>query len=99
MEPCDTQFWPMVVQAVAGKDYTVFAYFNDGSIHQFDMKPYIHEGSVFESLRNKELFSTAITVLNDTLAWDINGTRDPRVCLDIDPFTLYEAELAPDPLR
>lgn len=30
------------------------------------------------------------TVLNDILAWDIQGNRDSTFCLDIAPDTLYE---------
>lgn len=29
------------------------------------------------------------TVMNDTLAWDVNENRDNTMCLDIDPDTLY----------
>ena len=39
MQHRDESFSPEVVQAVAGDDYTVYAYFTDGTIHLFDMKP------------------------------------------------------------
>ncbi len=32
------------------------------------------------------------TILNDTLAWDLSGTRDETNCIDIDPETLYALE-------
>lgn len=38
----------------------------------------------------ERVFLDTCTVLNDTLAWDIDGNRDNTTCLDIDPDTLYE---------
>ena len=50
--------------------------------------------AIFVSLRasamNIDVFMDTCTVLNDTLAWDINKNRDNTACLDIDPDTLYE---------
>ena len=37
----DPRFYPEVYQAVAGKDYTVYAYMNDGSVRKFDVKTLI----------------------------------------------------------
>ena len=34
----DTLF-PKVLQAVAGEDFTVYLYFNDGSVRLYDAKP------------------------------------------------------------
>ena len=34
----------------------------------------------------------ACTILNDSLAWDVTGTRDESKCLDLDPYMLYELE-------
>ncbi len=93
-----SRFFPSVVQAVPAKDRIVFAYMNDGSIRRFDMKPLIESGGVFEPLRNPEVFASAITVLNDTVAWDLDGNRDPAACIDIDPFILFEQPAVHDPL-
>ena len=35
----DPRFYPEVYQAEAGKDYTVYAYMNDGGVRKFDVKP------------------------------------------------------------
>lgn len=35
----DPRFYPEVYQEVAGKDYTVYAYMNDGGVRKFDVKP------------------------------------------------------------
>lgn len=43
---------PKVTQAVAGKDYIVYAYFHDGTVRCFNAKPLIEQGGVFLPLRN-----------------------------------------------
>jgi hypothetical protein len=50
-------------------------------------------------LRDKVLFKTSITVLNDTVTWDLSGNGSTRDCLDVDPFTIYESEPITDPLK
>ena len=99
MEGLDyTHFFPQVLQAVPADDYTIFAYFNDGSVRCFDVKPYIKPGTVFEPLADIRLFKSKLTVLNDTAAWDINGDRDPCACIDLDPETLFGRPEVSDPL-
>ena len=79
----DPRFYPEVYQAVAGKDYTVYAYMNDGSVRKFDVKPLIKKGGVFRKIEDKEIFKNTLTVLNGTVAWDIAGNRNIYKCIDI----------------
>ena len=95
----EEKYFPVVVQAVSGQDYTVYAYFTDGTIHLFDVKPLIEKGGVFERLKDKSFFSDKLTVMNSTIAWDLSGCFDPSNCIDIDPFTVYDAEIVEDPLK
>jgi len=90
--------FPKVLQAVASDDFTVFAYMNDGTIRCLDAKPYIARGGVFAPLGNADTFTRALTVLNDTVAWDLSGNHDAGDCIDIDPFTVQAAPVAADPL-
>lgn len=83
-------FFPCVLQAVATDDFQVYAYFNDGSVRLFDVKPLIQSGTVFEPLRDIEVFRSALTVLNDTVAWDFSGKRDGSDCIDLDPEMLFD---------
>ena len=92
-------YFPCVVQALAGPDKTVYAYFSDGRITQMDMKPEIARGVVFERLADEAFFADALTVLNDTVAWDVSGVYDSTSCIDIDPFTVYDAQMVSDPLE
>lgn len=80
--------FPKVVQVIPMKDYSVYVYFEDGKIVCYDMSHMI-EKEVFRPLKNMDIFMNTCTVLNDTLAWDINMNRDNTTCLDIDPDTLY----------
>jgi hypothetical protein len=91
-------FWPAVVQVVPTDDFEVYAYFNDGSVRLYDVKPLLKPGTVFEPLLDVEVFKTTLTVINDTVAWDMGGNRNPRKCLDIDPFTIFEQPAVVDPL-
>lgn len=92
-------FFPKVVQAVAGENRTVYAYMNDGSIRLIDMKPMIEQGGIFEQLKQDTFFEQRLTVLNDTVAWDLTGEHDPAQCIDIDPFTIAECPVVDDPLE
>lgn len=91
-------YFPEVVQAVPGPDRTVYAYFSDGRITQYDVSPLIGKGGVFDRLRDEAFFRNALTVLNGTVAWDVSGHYDPSTCIDIDPYSVYEAKRVSDPL-
>ena len=91
-------YFPTVLQSVAGDDYLVYAYFSDGSIKCYDMKPLIRQGGVFDALKDEAVFKSALTVLNDTIAWDLTGSYDPTQCIDVDPFEVYNGETVSDPL-
>ena len=94
------EYMPTVVQAVAGKNGTVYVYFSDGTVRLVDVKPLIESGGVFGRLADESFFNEALTVMNGTVAWDVTGTRDETKCIDLDPCTIYKtAVVVPDPLR
>ena len=91
---------PKVLQAVAGKNFTVYLYFNDGSVRLYDAKPLLKLGGVFAPLQDEAFFKSRLTVLNDTAAWDVTGDRDPCTCVDLDPIELYDTcPVVVDPLE
>ena len=93
------EYIPCVVQAVAGDDYTVCAYFSDGTVRLADVKPLIDRGGVFSQLADVDVFRGCLTVLNDAVAWDISGSRDAATCIDLDPWKMYaESPVVSDPL-
>lgn len=88
-----------VVQAVPGANYTVYAYFSDGSVRLADIKPLISKGGIFAILRDENIFREKITVMNHAVAWDLEGNRDAATCIDIDPCSMYESSIiVEDPL-
>ncbi len=92
-------YFPEVIQVVAGEDRTVYAYFTDGTIHLYDMKPLIRKGGIFTNLNDRAFFKNKLTVMNHTIAWDISGCFDPTNCIDIDPYEVYQSEKVDDPLE
>lgn len=92
-------FYPVVHQVIPTDNFEVYAYFNDGSVRLFDVKPLIKDGTVFEPLKDIEFFKSKLAVINDTVAWDMGGNKDPRKCVDLDPFTIFEQAAVPDPLN
>lgn len=92
-------FSPMVLQVVPTDNFEVYAYMNDGHVHFFDVKPLLENGTVFEPLKDIETFKKTITVMNETVAWDLDGNRDVTNCIDLDPCTLFESAIVKDPLE
>ena len=70
----------------------VDCYFTTGHVKRFDMAPFLKPdcGPVFKPLRNRKTFLSTMTVMNNTLAFDIAGGRNDRKCVDIDPETIFE---------
>ncbi len=95
----ENEYYPIVVQAVPGPEYTVYAFFSDGKITKYDMKSAIARGGVFAPLADEAFFSERLTVMNDTIAWDVSGCYDARRCIDVDPFEVYAAPSVADPLE
>lgn len=94
-----TLFYPLVLQVVPTDNFEVYAYFNDGSVRLFDVKPLLKPGTVFEPLMDINIFKSKLTVINYTVAWDMGGNRDPYKCIDLDPFVIFEQPMVDDPLE
>ena len=82
------QYTPEIVQVVPFEDHTVSVYFSDGKIVSYDVKPKLNSG-IFRMLRDLDVFMNACSIINNTLAWDIDGNHNPTTCIDIAPDTLY----------
>lgn len=91
---------PKVLQAVAGNGFTVYIYFHDGTVRALDATDLAKRGGVFAPLQDLDFFRDRLTVINDTVAWDIDGERNPCTCVDLDPCELYETcPVVEDPLK
>ena len=82
---------PDIVQVVPHDDYSVSVFFCDGKIVRYDVRSKLDQG-VFNRLKDMSFFMNRCTILNDTLAWDVTGTRDETKCIDIDPVFLYSLD-------
>ena len=89
-----------VVHTIPGEDYTVYAYFNDGSVRRADIKPIIAKGGIFTPLADERFFRERLTVINGAVAWDVTGTRDATQCIDLDPCAMHaNSPVVADPLQ
>ncbi len=96
----DMRYFSLVVlQAVPTNNFEVYEYMNDGYVHFFDVKPLLEQGTVFEPLMEIETFKNKITVMNETVAWDLKGDRDATRCIDLDPYVLFKSLIVKDPLE
>ena len=95
----DSRFFPEVLQVVPGDNYTVYAYFNDGTVRRYDASELVMRSGILTQLRDRKVFVDRLTVMNGTVAWDIAGNRDETKCIDIDPFVVYASPVVKDPLE
>ena len=51
---------------------------------------------MFEPLKNKDTFKNTLTVIGNTVAWDLTGDRDEYNCIDIDPFLVFDSPIVSD---
>ncbi|WP_143322583.1 DUF2442 domain-containing protein [Clostridium sp. HBUAS56010] len=84
-------YFPVVVQVIPLDNFHVQIFFDNGKIVEYDATGLL-QGEVFKPLQDIQIFKNTCTVLNDTLAWDLSGDRNPSECIDLDPFALYELE-------
>ena len=99
-EALEMDYFPQVVQAVAGEDHTVYAYFSDGTVRKADVGPLVERGGACARLADRSFFTDRLTVLNDAVAWDVTGDLDETKCIDLDPRELYgNSPVVDDPLE
>ena len=72
----DTLF-PKVLQAVAGENFTVYLYFNDGSVRLYDAKPLLALGGVFAPLQDEAFFKSRLTVRAAVWTWTPSSCTSP----------------------
>ena len=88
-----------VVQVYPMKNYDVAVYFADGNIKKYNVSHLVGKG-VFEQLSDEYFYRDNCTVLNNTLAWTLDGMYDPANCIDIDPYVIFENGITiTDPLE
>ncbi|MFA9466441.1 MAG: DUF2442 domain-containing protein [Velocimicrobium sp.] len=89
-------FQSELVQVIPTSEFTVYLYFDDGSVRLYNAKQIIEKGGVFSKLSDVDVFMKTCTIMNDTLAWDVAGNYDICNCIDICPDTLLGCPLVED---
>ncbi|MCL2048606.1 MAG: DUF2442 domain-containing protein [Defluviitaleaceae bacterium] len=80
---------PKLFQVFPTDDYKVYLYYDSGEIKVYDCAWVLKEGGIFEKIHALETFKELCTIMNGTLAFDISRVRDPYLCIDICPDTIY----------
>lgn len=80
-----------VLYACPGENNRVYAFCSDGLWRIWDASRMLDMPIMKECIqKDPDFFRKSLTVINNTVAWDRTGDRDPYVCIDIDPDTIYE---------
>lgn len=82
-----------IIQVIPTENYTVYVYFDDGTVRLYNANKLIEKGGIFNKLKDKTFFIKRCTILNNTLAWDITGNYDESNCIDICPDTLRDCPI------
>lgn len=82
-----------IVKVEPMADYQLLLEFDNGERRVYDCKPLMHEGSVFEALRQEDTFERVYLDDTHAVAWDIDPNVDSEMVwsnkLDICPDTCY----------
>ncbi|MBS0617643.1 MAG: DUF2442 domain-containing protein [Spirochaetes bacterium] len=88
-----------ILQVYPTSNRIIYLYFSDGRVKKFDAAHLHERGGVFAPLADIDIFLNTCTVMNNTLAWDFTGKRDPYTVVDLDAENLYNTcETVQDPL-
>lgn len=80
---------PKIFQVEPNDDFTVSVFFDDGNMRLYDAKQLIKKGGIFAVLGDISFFKEHCVVLNNTLAWDLQGNWDSTTCIDVCPDVIY----------
>lgn len=75
----------LITKVVPRDDFKVIIYYENRVIKLFDASVLL---KAYPILKDKAFFNDRCTMMNDILAWDISGTMDDTVCIDIAPEVL-----------
>jgi hypothetical protein len=72
--------------------YNIFTEFSDGKKTKTNFKKELQKGTVFESLKDINIFEKKIKLINGTIGWDLYE-GDPYKIIDVAPeFFYYEGK-------
>ena len=74
-------------------DYKVYVIYENGKKYLYDANRLVEK---FKILQDIDFFKGRCTVINDTLAWDIDGDMNEENCIDIAPESIFDSEEVTD---
>lgn len=80
---------PKIFQVIPTKNYLVYVFFENGIIKLYDAKKLIEIGGIYDILKDIDFFINRCTIINGSLAWDVDGNRSVDKCIDVCPDTIY----------
>ena len=82
-----------IVSVIPSDDFTLLLTFDNGEKRQYDVKPLIQNGTIFECLKEKELFQRVYLDDANCVAWDIDPNVDSKIVwnnkIDLCPDSCY----------
>ncbi|MCW6078082.1 DUF2442 domain-containing protein [Clostridium sporogenes] len=70
-------------------NYKVMLYFSDGKVKVCDASEFINRNPMLENFKNEQLFKERCCIINNTMAFDIEGNKNEYKCYDIALEYLY----------
>ena len=74
-----------IVKVVPRLDNKVYVYDDDGTIYLYNAQKLVDR---FDQLKNKDFFINRCTILNNSLAWDVEGNGNDEKCIDVAPESI-----------
>lgn len=78
-----------IVQVIPHNDYLVDVYCNNGLCYRYNAKTIVNKYRVLQDL---DIFINTCTIINETLAWDLEGNKDDTKCIDVAHESIVESE-------
>jgi hypothetical protein len=83
-----------VVEAIPQQDFVMRLVFEDGTVKEIDLEPFLH-GPVFELIRQDLSLFRQVKIAGGTIAWPNGADIDPDVLYyDLKPAWMLEQAVA-----
>lgn len=84
----------MVIERVfPAEGNRVYCLCRDGNFRIYDASQLVKYGAgVFAHFKDPAFFFDKAGTINNTLAWDVSGDKNPYKCIDVDPQAIYDSE-------
>lgn len=78
-----------VYSLIPTDDYKVYVIYENGKIYLYNADRLVKR---FDQLKDIDFFKERCNIINDTLAWDMNGNMSEEDCIDIAPESIFNSQ-------